>query len=66
MCVSLCVHVYFLHAYILCMCVCVCVCVCLCSIQSNVFPAACDVEEYPIDVPAVDTHHPKPEVRMCH
>ena len=36
------------------------------SIQSNVFLAACDVEEYNIDVPAVDTHRPKPELRMCH
>ena len=24
--------------------------------------AACDREEYPIDVPAVDTHRPKPKV----
>ena len=26
------------------------------------FLAACDVEEYHIDVPAVDTHRSKPEV----
>ena len=27
-----------------------------------VFHLACDIEKYPLDVPAVDTHRPKPTV----
>ena len=27
-----------------------------------VFCLACDIEKYPLDVPAVDTHRPKPTV----
>ena len=49
------------------MCVCVCVYICIfqmfmCVHGSQIFLVACDVQHYPIDVPAVDTHRPKPMV----
>ena len=30
----------------------------------SIFHVACNIEKYPIDVPAVDTHRPKPKVRV--
>ena len=61
----------------LCVCVCVRTCVRVCPSMCMHLPVhsgclcvymiliACDVEHYPIDVPAVDTHRPKPKVYVC-
>ena len=68
-CEKLCVCVCVCVCVRACVRACVCVCVYICIFQmfmcvhgSQIFLVACDVQHYPIDVPAVDTHRPKPVV----
>lgn len=42
---------------------CVCIRVHMC-VWNEFSPIACEVEHFPLDVPAVDTHRPKPTVRV--